>query len=166
MMKATAIKYENCYLPGSIGRISELHATYYNEHWNFGLYFESKVAEELSEFLKRYHKNHDGIWLATLNGRVEGSIVIDGIHAETDGAHLRWFILSETIKGNGVGKHLINQAIEFCRLKDFRTVYLWTFEGLDAAKHLYTQAGFKLVKQQSGSQWGTEVIEQYFELNL
>ena len=53
MMKKSEIKIEEGYVPGSIGRISELHATYYNENWDFGLYFESKVAEELSAFLKR-----------------------------------------------------------------------------------------------------------------
>ena len=37
------------YVPGAIGRITELHATYYHEHWGFGRYFESKVATELSE---------------------------------------------------------------------------------------------------------------------
>jgi len=45
-------------------------------------------------------------------------------------------------------------------------VYLWTFKGLNAAKHLYEKNGFKLVKQFKGMQWGTEVNEQRFELSL
>ncbi len=40
------------YVPGAIGRITELHATYYKQHWDFDLFFESKVATELSEFLE------------------------------------------------------------------------------------------------------------------
>lgn len=152
------------YIPGSIGRISELHGTYYHDHWGFGLYFEANVATELSEFLQRYDKNSDGIWLATVNGRVEGSIVIDGIHAETEGAHLRWFIISETLRGKGVASKLINGAIDFCKSKGYKKTYLWTFEGLDAARHLYEGGGFKLIRQQRGFCWGTEVVEQYFEL--
>ena len=89
------LKIESGYIPGSIGRIAELHGTYYHDHWGFGLYFEAKVATELSEFLQRYDKSSDGIWIATVNGRVEGSVVIDGIHAENEGAHLRWFIISD-----------------------------------------------------------------------
>ena len=88
-------KIERRYIPGSIGRISELHGTYYHEQWGFGLYFEAKVATELSEFLQRYDKNRDGIWVATIDNRVEGSIVVDGMHAENEGAHLRWFIISD-----------------------------------------------------------------------
>lgn len=163
---APELKIENGYIPGSIGRISELHGTYYHDYWGFGLYFEAKVATELSEFFQRYDKNSDGIWIATLNGRVEGSVIIDGIHAEDEGAHLRWFIISDALRGKGVGRKLIKRAIDFCRTKRYNRVYLWTFEGLDAARHLYEAMGFKLVKQQSGVQWGTEVTEQYFELRL
>lgn len=37
------------YLPGSIGRVAELHGTYYHKHWGFSLFFEAKVATELSD---------------------------------------------------------------------------------------------------------------------
>jgi len=157
-------RIESGYIPGSIGRISELHGAYYHDHWGFGLYFEAKVATELSEFLQRYDKNSDGIWIATVNGRVEGSVIIDGIHTENEGAHLRWFIISDTLRGKGVGRKLINRAIDFCKSKGYKTIYLWTFEGLDAARHLYGELGFELIKQQSGVHWGIEVTEQYFEL--
>ena len=157
-------KIENGYIPGSIGRITELHGTYYYNHWQFGLYFEAKVATELSEFFQRYDKNRDRILLATVNGHVEGSVVIDGIHAENEGAHLRWFIISDALRGKGVGRKLINRAIDFCKTKGYKKTYLWTFEGLNAARHLYENTGFELIKQQSGVQWGATVNEQYFEL--
>ena len=83
------------YIPGSIGRIIELHGTYYNEYWGFGLFFESKVASELAEFIGRYDKRRDGFWTASLESRIEGSIAIDGIQAKGEGAHLRWFIMSD-----------------------------------------------------------------------
>jgi GNAT superfamily N-acetyltransferase len=152
------------YIPGAIGRITELHGTYYHAHWGFGPFFEAKVAAELSEFLGRYDGQRDGMWLATVNGRVEGAIVIDGIHARGAGAHLRWFILSEGLRGRGIGRLLIGKAVDFCRRKDYSNVYLWTFEGLNAARRLYEQAGFELVREQRGVQWGTEVTEQLFEL--
>ena len=154
------------YIPGAIGRISELHGAYYHKHWGFGLFFEAKVAAELSEFLLRYDTHKDGIWVATQNDRVEGSIVMDGIHAETDGVHLRWFILSDVLRGKGVGRMLVEKAMAFCREKSYRKAHLWTFEGLDAARRLYLEAGFRLVRQKRGIQWGTEVNEQYMEADL
>jgi GNAT superfamily N-acetyltransferase len=157
-------KIESGYIPGLIGRIVELHGTYYHEHWGFGIYFEAKVATELSEFLSRFDKKRDGIWLATVNNRIEGSIVIDGIHAFDEGAHLRWFISSDALRGKGAGRKLLDTAINFCKIKGYKMIYLWTFEGLNAARHLYEDAGFRLIKQQIGLQWGNEVNEQYFQL--
>ena len=154
------------YSPGSLGRVAELHGTYYHQQWGFELFFETKVATELAEFLERYEDKRDGFWTASLAGRVEGSITIDGRHAAGEGAHLRWFVMSDALRGRGVGNQLINTATDFCRNKDYKRMYLWTFEGLHAARHLYEKAGFSLVEQQAGTQWGTQVNEQRFELRL
>ncbi len=48
------------YIPGAIGKITELHATYYSTYWNFGLYFEAKVAAEMAQFLSRFDETRDG----------------------------------------------------------------------------------------------------------
>lgn len=154
------------YVPGAIGRVAELHGKYYHDHWAFGLFFEAKVAAELSGFLKRYDESRDGFWTLSIDGRVEGAIAIDGSRANRDRAHLRWFIVSDQLRGKGAGTQLINRVIGFCRQKHYKKIYLWTFEGLDAARHLYEKAGFRLVRQQKGDQWGTEVIEQLYELLL
>ncbi len=162
----SAVKIARGYQPGSIGRVAEMHAAYYHRHWNFGLFFEAKVATELSGFLQRYDKNRDSFWTILVNDHVEGSISIDGIHAENQGAHLRWFIISEIFWGQGLGKRLINTAINFCRNRAYEKIYLWTFEGLDTAKHLYEKSGFKLVENRKGSQWGIMVNEQQYECTL
>lgn len=154
------------YFPGAIGRVVELHAAYYHTHWGFGAFFEAKVASELAEFFGRYDPHRDGFWTASVSGRIEGSITIDGAHAAADGAHLRWFIMSDTLRGKGVGNRLIDAAVDFCRGNRYPRVYLWTFEGLRAARHLYEKVGFQLVEQHPGTQWGTEVAEQRFELRL
>ncbi len=154
---------ESGYLPGAIGRVSELHGVYYHAHWGFGLYFEAKVATELSAFLSRYDEDRDGAWIAVAGSRVEGAIFIDGIHAADEGAHLRWFILSDALRGKGLGRELVKRAVDFCRRRSYPKIYLWTFEGLDAARHLYEDAGFRLVRQHRGVQWGTEVTEQCYE---
>ena len=154
------------YIPGAIGRVVELHAIYYHKHWGFSVFFESKVAIELSEFLRRFNEEQDGFWVASADGRIVGSIAIDGLHHDSKGAHLRWFIVIPENQGQGVGKILIEEAIGFCREKRFGRVYLWTFAGLDAARHLYERHGFRLCEQIEGNQWGKTVTEQMFELNL
>lgn len=159
-----ALTIHQGYLPGSIGRIAELHARYYHQLVGFGLPFESKVARELSGFCERYVTGSDSLWLALDNGMVEGSIAIDGAKAGNDGAHLRWFITSNKARGTGIGNALLTAAMEFCQSQGYERVHLWTFEGLGAARHLYEKFGFQLVQQQPGMQWGAEVNEQRFEL--
>ena len=161
------IHMELCsYVPGAIGRVAELHGIYYYENWNFGLFFEAKVASELSEFLQRFDETQDGFWTVCVDDRVEGSVAIDGMNAEKGGAHLRWLILSEKIRGRGMGNRLMDEAVSFCRKKGYKRVYLWTFEGLHAARHLYEKFGFRLKEQLEGTQWGTKVLEQKFVLDL
>lgn len=154
------------YVPGAIGRVAELHATYYGKAWDFGLCFEAKVATELSEFLRRFDPGRDGFWTANRGGRVEGSIAIDGARAETEGAHLRWFILSDALRGLGVGNRLMQQAVGFCREREYSRVFLWTFQGLDPARHLYEKFGFRLAEEIEGEQWGKRVLEQRYVLVL
>lgn len=161
-LQETSFSLKRDYDPGTISRIVELHATYYSKHWGFGAFFEAKVASELSQFILRYDPNKDLLLTVSIDNQIQGSIVIDGWQAHTQGAHLRWFIVSEPFMGKGIGKRLLNEAIAFCRKKHYQEIYLWTFEGLDVAHHLYKAAGFVLVKQQTGNQWGKKVTEQLF----
>jgi GNAT superfamily N-acetyltransferase len=152
------------YHPGAIGRIAEIHAVYYSRHWGFGLFFEAKVATELSEFMSRFEEGRDCLWTVTDGKRIAGSIAIDGINAsDPEGAHLRWFIVDPRLQKKGWGKHLLNRALSFCDGKGYHKIYLWTFEGLTSAHHLYEDSGFRLVFGQEGRQWGTSVTELLFE---
>ena len=111
------------YVPGAIGRITELHAAYYKKHWDFDLFFESKVATELSEFLNRFNPVHDGFWLAMMDDKIVGAVAVDGNEAKTSGARLRWFIVDPEYQGRGVGQRLLEEAVAFCRRANIRRVY-------------------------------------------
>ncbi len=154
------------YRPGAIGKITELHARYYSQESGFGLFFESKVAREMSEFLGRMDESRDGFWVAIVGEEIVGSLALDGIEARSKGAHLRWFIVSPPYRGRGIGNRLLREALDFCRESGFKRVYLWTFEGLDRARHLYEKYGFTVSKELDNNQWGVTVHEQMFELFL
>ena len=154
------------YYPGVVGKITELHAVYYHENWGFDVSFETQVGSELSEFVNRFDEDRDGLWIATKKGVFTGAIAIDGDNAFTDGARLRWFIVAPDFQKSGIGKVLILQAVEFCKRKGFPNVYLWTFEGLDAARRLYEAVDFRLCEEHEIDQWGQIIKEQKFELTL
>jgi GNAT superfamily N-acetyltransferase len=156
------------YEPGAIGRITELHGSYYHKNWDMGLYFEARVATHLAEFLSRFNPERDGAWFAKMNGQIVGAIIIDGAEAETEGARLRFFILAPECQGLGVGNRLMEEAVSFCKRVGFKRVYLTTFSGLTAARHLYEKYGFRLYHETDGTELtgNPALTEQKFELIL
>jgi GNAT superfamily N-acetyltransferase len=159
------IKFQG-YYPGVVGKITEMHAVYYHEHWGFDVSFETQVGRELSVFVSEYDKDRDGLWVATTDRRFAGSIAIDGRHAQTEGARLRWFIVAPDFHNAGIGQELISRAIEFCKKKKYPRIFLWTFEGLDLARRLYERKNFRLIESHDARQWGQHINEQKFELIL
>ncbi|WDZ96157.1 GNAT family N-acetyltransferase [Herbaspirillum sp. WKF16] len=148
------------YLPGCIGDIAGLHARYYAATAGFGAYFEDKVAGGLGAFVQALPAAGKEIWMHVEQGRALASIAIDG-DLERGVAHLRWFIVDDSLRGGGVGRALLQRAMDFVDGHGFET-YLWTFQGLQAARHLYESAGFTLAEEAPGEQWGARVVEQRF----
>lgn len=149
------------YQPGCIGDIASLHARFYADHWGFGAFFEKKVATELASFAAMLPADGKALWLYREHGRVLASLAIDG-DLDTGTAHLRWFIVDDSLRGTGVGRQLLARAMQFVDER-FQHTYLWTFKGLDAARHLYESFGFQLTQESEGRQWGTTVTEQRFD---
>lgn len=150
------------YTPGIIGRIVEMHVSYYSRLAGFGAGFESKVANDLAAFVTRLAKPENEIWYAEKDGRIVGSIAIDGEDLGDGRAHLRWFIVDDGMRGAGVGKAFIRIAMTFCDDHSFDETHLWTFSGLDVARALYESNRFSLAEEYLGGQWSTEVLEQRY----
>ncbi len=150
------------YQPRLIAGVVDLHISYYAKNYGFGSVFERKVATEISEFMGRIDHPANATFSSYRAGELLGSISIDGEDLGENTAHLRWFIVSQDAQGLGIGRQLIEKAIEFSDKNGFEKTRLWTFRGLNAARRLYEEAGFQLAKETPGSQWGTSVIEQEF----
>ena len=157
------VQIESGYRPGLIGEIASLHAIYYSQNHGFGPEFEIRVASDLCEFVPRLGNKPNEIWHVSKDGRLAGSIAIDGEDLGNGSAHLRWFILNDRVRGSGVGQQLLTNALAFCDRLEIGKCVLWTFSGLDAARHLYEKHGFSLVEEWRGDQWGRLVSEQRFE---
>jgi GNAT superfamily N-acetyltransferase len=161
-----AIEIMQGYRAGAIGSCVELHAKYYARAAQFGAEFEAVVASGLAEFVRRLHQPCNGFWLAKDGDRVVGTIAIDGEDLGPGRAHLRWFIVDDQVRGAGIGRRLLSHALQFCDELRFAEVHLWTFQGLDAARHLYEAHAFTLTDEREGVQWGKKVLEQQFVRTL
>lgn len=150
------------YQTGMIGDVAALHARTHGPIVEMGPAFESVVSQAMAEFMPRVQRPMNNSWSVLNNSSVIGSITIDGEDLGNNIAHLRWFILSEQLRGKGLGRVLLQKALDHCDRLEFGEIHLWTLKGLDAARTLYEKNGFVLADEYLGDQWGKEVVEQKF----
>jgi N-acetylglutamate synthase-like GNAT family acetyltransferase len=149
--------------PGDIGYLTYLHGVLYAEDQGWDHRFEAYVAGPLGEFA-RSHSARERIWIVEHDAKVAGSIAIVEVSKEL--AQLRWFLLHTDLRGKGIGRILIDEAIAFCKACDYSSVFLWTVSALAAAAKLYQSVGFQLTEETTHESWGALVTEQRYDLNL
>lgn len=152
------------YEPGVDREVVRHHAEYYAHRWAFDARFEAQVSRELATFFEEFDASRDGFWWAARDGAFAGVVAVDGSRSGEGRARLRWFFVPEPFQGAGIGSRLLATALAFCRDREFPSVYLWTFAGLDAARALYERQGFRLAEEAEGNGWGPVITEQRFEL--
>ena len=158
-----AVDIRNELQPGDLGRIVYLHGTLYAASHGWDHTFEAYVARPLADFALRKNPREQ-IWLVEADGEVDGCIAI--IESVPATAQLRWFLLHPRLRGHGLGRTLLAQALEFARSVGYSSVFLWTVRGLDAAAALYRESGFQLTEETTNPMWGQVVCEQRYDLML
>lgn len=149
--------------PGDLGSVIQLHGTLYANEYNLDQTFEGYVAAGMGEFAKQFDGNKDFAAIVEDDaGKIVGSVFIMGLADQT--AQLRWFLLDPKARGVGLGKKLLNEAIEFCRARKFKSVCLWTIGELKTAASLYRSAGFTLTEENAREIWGGVRKEQRYDL--
>lgn len=152
--------------PGYLGRIAQMHGEYYAVAWGAGTGFEALQARELCDFHDAYDPGRDLLLTAHIQGKLVGSIAIDGSVGEHPGVRLRWFLLEEAYQGLGIGSALMRRALEFCRERRFARVMLWTVEGLPQSWKMYERAGFRVVERYSDASFTVDQVHVRMEMAL
>ena len=157
------IKIRNDLKPGDIGYLTYLHGTLYGKEYGWDHTFEAYVAGPLAEFAKS-RSERERIWIVEKDETVAGSIAI--VEASERNAQLRWLLLHPDLRGRGIGRLLMEEAIGFCKDKDYSLIFLWTVSALVAAAKLYRSTGFQLAEEITRELWGAVVTEQRYDLSL
>lgn len=154
------------YQPGILARALDMQMQYYSQTSNFGLAFEHSLATDLGELLSRIEHPDNEAWAAIAsdqsqpNKQIVGTIFIDGQGLGAGKAHLRAFIVDSQVRGGGVGRRLLEEAVRFADHRGFQETRLWTFRGLGAARRLYEWVGFRLVEEGEEKRWGQKLLVQ------
>ncbi len=81
-------------------------------------------------------------------------------------AQLRWLLLVPEVRGQGIGRKLVEEALDFCRDAGYSSVFLWTVNTLPIAAKLYQSVGFRQTEELTHEMWGSTVTEVRYELLL
>ncbi len=149
--------------PGDLGRLVWLHGTVYAQEYGFDPTFEAYVAGPLAKFV-RQHSARDRLWIAERGARIVGCIAVVGASASQ--AQLRWFLVDPAARGQGLGRALMDAAVQFCGACGYESAFLWTVSALTAAARLYQELGFTKVEERPSHLWGVDVVEERYLLKL
>ena len=103
-------------------------------------------------------------WIAEMDGENVGSIMLAKDSEAV--ARIRLLLVDPKARGLGLGRHLTDECVRFARDAGYRKMTLWTHSVLTAARHIYQQAGFKLMRSEQHESWGRPVVSEHWDLEL
>jgi len=84
---------------------------------------------------------------------------------DPDVCELRKMYFLGEVRGHGQGRRMLQQCIDTARQFGYRRCYLETLTGMDAAQHLYDDAGFEVLCGPLGAT-GHFACDRYYALDL
>ncbi|CEI41814.1 hypothetical protein FVEN_g3781 [Fusarium venenatum] len=151
--------------PGDMGYITHRHAIIYEEQYNFNTKFESLISRITADFLDNFNPDLERCWIAENNGEFLGCIMLVS-DKKPNTAKLRLLMVEESARGLGVGTALIQACIDFAKEAGYEHIDLWTQSVLEGARRLYARAGFKMIETQPHSDWGVDLVGEFWSLKL
>ena len=149
---------------GDMGWVIHRHGALYAQEYGYDERFEALVAEIAARFLQRFDPAHERCWIAERRGEIVGSVFL--VRKTKTVAKLRLLLVEPHARGLGIGRRLIDECVRFSRRAGYRKLTLWTQSDLDAARHLYTLAGFRRVREERHESFGKQLVAETWELSL
>lgn len=150
--------------PGDLGWIVYRQAILYTEEYGWDGSYEALAAEIVAQFIKNFDPKRERAWVAEKDGKRVGAVFVAKESDEV--AKLRLLHVEAEARGLGIGKRLVEECMRFARQAGYQKMTLWTQSILYAARHIYKQAGFQVVREQKHHSFGKDLTAETWEIDL
>ena len=107
--------------------------------------FEALVAEIAAKFIQNFDPKRERCWIAEREGAIVGSVFL--VKKSERVAKLRLLLVEPSARGWASANAWWTNVFASRAQTGYRKITLWTQSNLLAARHIYKNAGFRLVKE-------------------
>lgn len=163
-IQKSGISVQEAFLPGDLGQLIYIHGIQNFADYGFNQVHEAYCAKIAAEFILEQHAKRSRAWLTKKGGKVVGSIFV--VERPHNRAQIRLLFVDKDVRGIGLGRWLVQEAVRYCRESGFDSIFLWTVDGLDRAASIYESTGFVRTEIKPDSSWGRQSVEVRYDLTL
>lgn len=150
--------------PGDSTWLVDQHGAHYAQAEGFDNTFGTLVADILTAFEADHDPQTERAWIAWDGDTRLGSIFCVRVDEQT--AKLRLFYLHPDSRGQGLGRRLLQNCMEWARSRGYTRMVLWTHESHEAACKLYQGFGWVCLSSKPVRSFGVDLVEQAWEITL